>query len=143
MELKHKVFVGINSLEELCEDRESYFEKEYIQSRQGSNQYLKGLSLGSKDAWHYIGDTLKEKGEGDIHIFLAENYKSALEASKQTGLDENSAGYIDGGKNVYQAALRDIGRDDLINMVEDGSFDPNLVESASDRLMQETLMGRL
>ena len=122
MELKHKLFVGINTLEELAQDRAAYFDKEI--ANQGDDKWWIGKCAGSRDAWIFISATIEAKGEDIMPAFIAENYMFALQDEKQSGLDDESAGHIDGEKDVYKAALRAIGRDDLINLVEDGKFDP-------------------
>jgi hypothetical protein len=40
MELKHKVFVGINTLEELALDRSNYFEKESSTKAEAFEKFL-------------------------------------------------------------------------------------------------------
>jgi len=128
MEIKHKVFVGINTLEDLALDRSKYFDKE---RHQQTDEWWIGKCFGSRDAWDFIGATLKAKGESIMPAFIAECYMMSKDKEAAPDLDDNSAGYYSGQKDVYKAALRAIGNEDLINLVDDGKYDPEQYMAAT------------
>lgn len=127
MELKNVTMTfGCKTVEELCKNREKYFSEELEKQ---TDPWWIGNCSGSRETWRFIGATLEAKGEEIFPIFLAEGYMTALNdeafadlASK--GFSDKMCGFIAGQKSVYKRVLLDIHREDLVNLVDEGKFDP-------------------
>lgn len=141
MELKNVTMTfGCKTVEELCKNREKYFSEELEKQ---TDPWWIGNCSGSRETWRFIGATLEAKGEDIFPIFLAEGYMTALNdeavavRSDSTGddrglyndlalkgLSDRMCGFIAGQKSVYKRVLLDIHREDLVNLVDEGKFDP-------------------
>lgn len=122
MELKNVTMTfGCKTVEELCKNREQYFSEELEKQ---TDPWWIGNCSGSRETWRFIGATLEAKGEDIFPIFLAEGYMTALNDEALKGLSDRLCGFIAGQKSVYKRVLLDIHREDLVNLVDEGKFDP-------------------
>lgn len=131
MELKNVTMTfGCKTVEELCKNREEYFSEELEKQ---TDPWWIGNCSGSRETWRFIGATLEAKGEDIFPIFLAEGYMTALNDEATAGLyndlalkgfSDKMCGFIAGQKSVYKRVLLDIHREDLVNLVDEGKFDP-------------------
>lgn len=122
MELKNVTMTfGCKTVEELCKNREKYFSEELEKQ---TDPWWIGNCSGSRETWRFIGATLEAKGEDIFPIFLAEGYMTALNDEALKGLSDKMCGFIAGQKSVYKRVLLDIHREDLVNLVDEGKFDP-------------------
>lgn len=122
MELKNVTMTfGCKTVEELCKNREKYFSEELEKQ---TDPWWIGNCSGSRETWRFIGATLEAKGEDIFPIFLAEGYMTALNDEALKGLSDRLCGFIAGQKSVYKRVLLDIHREDLVNLVDEGKFDP-------------------
>lgn len=122
MELKNVTMTfGCKTVEELCKNREEYFSEELEKQ---TDPWWIGNCSGSRETWRFIGATLEAKGEDIFPIFLAEGYMTALNDEASKGLSDRMCGFIAGQKSVYKRMLLDIHREDLVNLVDEGKFDP-------------------
>lgn len=127
---------GCSTLEDLAKNRAAYF-NEHLQTE--TDPYWIGKISGSRDAWHFIDATIHAKGEAIIPAFLAECYMLEKQKEQEPDLDVQREGYITGSKEVYCRALKDIDRQDLIDMVDAGEFEPEqYMEEHSEELGLDT-----